>query len=135
MGEKVMEKNLVEEFRALCSFISESYDPLLGEDDLECVYEKFLNFLLEHPAEREMFVDEIIKILKMYRGAREHEGKLLPITAIAYSMHELKWPEIYEFANIENRDFYSKNMSTLMLEVISAYGDDWESKDFYKRFS
>lgn len=49
-------------------------------------------------------------------------------------MHELRWPEIYDFAEAENREYYVKRMETLMSNLIDAYSDDWEDRFFYERF-
>ena len=109
-------------------------DPTVGEDQLETLYVQFLEFLLRSGEHRQRLVELILDVMKKYRTAREIKGRLLPGTAIAYAMYELRWPEIFSFAESENRDFYSKRMETSMSNLMNAYSDDWEDRIFYKRF-
>ena len=109
-------------------------DPTFGEDQLEPLYVQFLEFLSMNEEHRQQLVELILDVMKRYRTAREVKGRLLPGTAIAYAMHELRWPEIFAFANSENREFYAKRMETSMSNLMDAYSNDWEDRIFYERF-
>ena len=109
-------------------------DPTFGEDQLEPLYIEFLESLSSNEAHREQLAGRILSVMKSYRSAREVKGRLFPGTAIAYAMHELRWIEIFSFAESENRDFYSKRMETSMSNLMDAYSDDWEDRIFYERF-
>ncbi|MDI9855178.1 hypothetical protein [Comamonas sp. 17RB] len=122
------------EFDALSKRITQLADPTLGEDELEPLYEEVLGFLEAHPAHRVELAQRLINVMGAYRFGRERSEALLPSTAIAYSMHVLRWPEVREFAEQEHRDFYAPKMETLMTSIMDAFEDDWEDRDFYKRF-
>ncbi len=122
------------EFNALSKRIIQLAEPTLGEDELEPLYEEVLGFLEAHPAHRVELAQRLINVMGAYRFGRERPEALLPSTAIAYSMHVLRWPEVREFAEQEHRDFYAPKMETLMTSIMAAFEDDWEDRDFYKRF-
>jgi len=109
-------------------------DPTFGEDQLEPLYVQFLEFLMENEEHRQQLVELILSVMKKYRTAREVKGRLLPGTAIAYAMHELRWPEVFAFADSENREYYAKRMETSMSNLMDAYSDEWEDRIFYERF-
>lgn len=109
-------------------------DPTFGEEQLEPLYIQFLEFLSRNEEHHQQLTERIIGMMKMYRTAREVKSQLLPGTAIAYAMHELRWPEIFAFAESENREFYIKRMETLMSNLMDAYSDNWEDRFFYERF-
>lgn len=109
-------------------------DPTFGEDQLEPLYVQFLEFLARNEEHRQQLVERILGVMKKYRTAREVKGRLLPGTAIAYAMHELRWPEIFAFADSENREFYAPRMETSMSNLMDAYSDEWEDRIFYERF-
>lgn len=126
--------DVLSSFRELCDEVACAYMPTLGEDELEPLYEGVLNFLIAHPAEKSLLAQQLIVVMGKYRTSREPSRPLLPCTAISYCMHELRWPEVYAFAEKENADHYSKKQETLMLSVLAAYAGDWEDRDFYRRF-
>jgi hypothetical protein len=130
-----MSAQVVEEFEKLCQHVASAFVPTLGEDKLEPLYGRLLDFLRMHEDYRKELASSLIGIMEKYRHSRESKQTLLPGSAIAYCMHELRWPEIYQFAESENRDFYSKRMATFMTDIMAAYDDDWEDKEFYRRFS
>ena len=130
-----MSRDVISEFEKLCEEVTAASKPTLGEDKLEPLYERVLDFLKAHENDRANLVRSIRDIMQKYRHSRELKQKLLPSTVIAYCMHELRWPEIYQFAESENREFYSQRMSTLMTDIMAAYDDNWEDKEFYKRFA
>jgi len=109
-------------------------DPTFGEDRLEPLYVEFLEFIAKNEAHRQRLVDRILGVIRAYRTARAVKGRLLPGTAIAYAMHELRWPEVFDFAESENRKFYAARMDTSMSNIMDAYSDDWEDRIFYERF-
>ncbi|MBB3224429.1 hypothetical protein [Pseudoduganella umbonata] len=130
-----MNESIDREFDAISQkLINACADPTFGEDRLEPLYVQFLEFLSRNEESRQQLVARILQTMKKYRTAREVKGRLLPGTAIAYAMHELRWPEIYDFAEAENREYYVKRMETLMSNLIDAYSDDWEDRFFYERF-
>ena len=133
MGEAVNDQ-VLNAFETLCTKAAEADQVTLGEDELEPLYEEVLEFLTSHPTHRAQLAQSLIDMMGKYRFSRERREKLLPSTAIVYAMHELRWPEILEFAQQENQAFYAPKMETLMNSIIAAYEDDWENKDFYKRF-
>lgn len=109
-------------------------DPTFGEDKLEPLYIDFLELLSSNEEHRPQLAQRILNVMKGYRNAREVKGRLLPGTAIAYAMHELRWDEIFSFADYENREFYSLRMDTTMSNLMDAYSDEWEDRIFYERF-
>jgi len=130
-----MNEMIDRQFNAISQEIIEaSSDPSFGEDQLEPLYEEFLEFLSGHEEFRQELVECIVGVIKKYRTARHVKGKLLPGTAIAYAMHELRWPEVFSVAQAENREYYAKHMETSMTNLMDAYSDDWEDHIFYKRF-
>ncbi len=127
--------SITEELDAICARIVQADEPTKGEDELEPKYEELLNFLVLHQSHREVLLQRLFAIMRGYRTSRERQEPLLPATAIAYAMHELRWPEVLQFAKHENDDFWWRSKSTVMTEIMDAYGDDWEDKVFYRRFS
>lgn len=134
MGEAVMDNFLMTDFDLLCHKVALAALPTLGEDALEPLYEDVLKFLESHPEHRVELSQRLIDVMGRYRFNRENKECLLPSAAIAYSMHVLRWPEVLKFAEEENRVFYAPKMATLMSSIMAAFEDDWEDKDFYKRF-
>lgn len=131
-----MTNNLLKtEFDAICDRIIDADTSLLSETELEPSYELLLAFLKQHEHDRDELVSYINATILSYRNVNKGDEKLLPGLAIAYCMHVLRWPEIYAFADAENRNFYSKKMATGMTEILDAYSDDWDDKDFYRRFN
>ena len=130
----MIQPNIETNFNLLCEMVEKANIPTAGQDEVEPSYEKLLEFLADHPKERVFLSQKLIEIMSEYRFVRGTKVKLLPSAAIAYCMHELRWPEIYEFAKKENIAFYSKKMETLMTDIMSAYDDSWDDRDFYKRF-
>ena len=131
----MMERNLQAQFDSVCQRVIEASAKPAGEDELEPVYEEFLNFLIKNQDKKDDLIRALIGVIAGYRDARTSGRRLLPVTAIAYSMHELRWPEIYAFAESENKDFYSKKKATMMWDVMEAYSNDWQEREFYERFS
>ncbi|MCE3607010.1 hypothetical protein LXA47_25900, partial [Massilia sp. P8910] len=130
-----MTKKLGAQFELISrSLIDACTDPTFGEDRLEPLYIIFLEFLKENENQREHLIEFIFDAMRKYRTARATKENLLPGTAIAYAMHELRWPEILKFAELENREFYLTRMSTVMTSIMDAYSDEWEDKFFYVRF-
>lgn len=129
-----MSDSVLEEFDRLCKSVAAEAAPTLGEDELEPLYERVLNFLAKNEDRRAALSQRLIDVMAQYRFARDKPGTLLPSTAIAYSMHELRWPEVRAFAERENAAFYSPKRATLMTDILSAYSDEWEDREFYRRF-
>ena len=116
------------------NLINACEDPTFGEDKLEPLYMGFLEFLAKNEDHRPQLAKRILDVMKGYRTGREVKGRLLPGTAIAYAMHELRWAEIFSFADYENREFYALRMETTMSNLMDAYSDEWEDRIFYERF-
>lgn len=129
-----MRNQVIDDFDALSNRVAQLAEPTLGEDELEPLYEKILGFLEEHSAYRVELAQRLIDVIGSYRFGRARQEPLLPSTAIAYSMHVLRWPEVLKFAEQEHLTFYAPKMATLMTGIMEAFDDDWEDKDFYKRF-
>ena len=129
-----MKNQVLDEFDALSKRVAQLAEPTLGEDELEPLYEEVLGFLEAHPAHRAELAQRLIDVVGAYRFGRERQEALLPSTAVAYSMHVLRWPEVLAFAEQEHRAFYAPKMATLMTAIMAAFEDDWEDRDFYKRF-
>lgn len=129
-----MSDSVLDDFDLLCHKVALAALPTLGEDALEPMYEEVLGFLESHPAHRAELSQRLIDVMGRYRFGRERQERLLPSAAIAYSMHVLRWPEVLRFAEEENRVFYAPKMATLMTSIMAAFEDDWEDRDFYKRF-
>ena len=122
-------------FDALCARLVRVVEPQLGVTELEPYYVEFLNFLSTHADERALLAARIMEIMGAYRSNRARKQPLLPISAIAYAMHELRWPEVLEFAERENAVFYARTKSTFMTSLIDAFDDAWEDRTFYRRFA
>ncbi len=129
-----MTERVLDEFDALSKRVAQTASPILGEDELEPLYEDVLGFLEAHPNSRAELAQRLIATMGSYRFGRERQEAILPSTAIAYCMHVLRWPEVLEFAKQEHLSFYAPRMATLMTNIIDAFGNDWEDRDFYKRF-
>jgi hypothetical protein len=134
MGEAAVSANVLSDFDSLCRRIAVQASPTMGEDALEPLYEEVLDFLLSHPESRIELAQRLIETIRKYRKGHESLEPLLPSSTIAYSMHVLRWPEIRRFVEEENRSFYAPRMSTFMSAILDAFSDDWEDRDFYKRF-
>lgn len=131
----MMKRILRTELDSVCDRIVNADQSLLSEADLEPNYEALLEFLIQHQEDRGELVGYINEIISSYRNISKSDTKLLPGFAIAYCMYELRWPEIFAFAEKENKDHYSKTMASGMTEILDAYSDDWDDKDFFRRFN
>jgi len=130
-----MTETLNQSFASVRAHVSAQALPQLGEDKLEPVYEELLRFLEAHPNERAALARLLVEEVKAHRSRAAAGESRLPIQAIAYCMHVLRWSEVLEAAERENDEFYSLRMSTAMEPIVGAYSDDWEDRDFYRRFS
>jgi hypothetical protein len=129
-----MSGTVLNEFETLIDRVAKLANPTLGEDELEPLYEEVLSFLEAHAAHKAELSQCLIHIMAEYRFGREKDKTILPSTAIAYSMHVLRWSEVFEFAEQANRAFYATKMATLMTDIMEAFTDDWDDRDLYKRF-
>lgn len=135
MGKKMTE-GLVGKFEAISKAVVDACsDPTFGENELEPFYIELLEFLRQNERYRPQLVELILGEMRRYRTARTVKARILPGMAIAYVMHELRWPEVFNFAQAENREFYAERMETVMSNLMEAYTDDWEDRIFYERFS
>jgi hypothetical protein len=130
-----MTETLNQSFESVRSYVSTHALPELGEDKLEPVYEELLRFLEAHATERPTLAHLLAEEVKANRSRGVSNQSRIPIQAIAYCMHLLRWSEVLEAAKRENDEFYSHRMSTALEPIIGAYFDDWEDRDFYRRFS
>ena len=119
---------------SICQSIIDKSDEIDSETEMEPGYELLLDFLIKNESDKGELIEYLKSIILSYRNTEKRQEKFLPGLAIAYCMHVLRWPEIYDFSAAENKDFYSKKMSSGMSEILDAYSDDWEDKDFYHRF-
>lgn len=129
-----MKNQVIDEFDALSKRVAQLAEPTLGEDELEPLYEEILGFLEAHSSHRAELAQRLIDVIGAYRFGRERRELLLPSTAIAYSMHVLRWSEILKFAEQEHCAFYAPKLATLMTSIMESFDDNWEDRDFYKRF-
>jgi hypothetical protein len=104
------------------------------ETEIEPVSEEILVLLSTNPKLKAMFIEQLKAIISSYRTARETGEVILPVSVIAYCMHELRWAEIFDFCKKENVEFYSQKQATTLVEIIDAFNDDWEDKIFYRRY-
>jgi TPR repeat protein len=137
-GNTLAQNNLIgtpiEKFDALCQHVADSYQSLLSQDKREPLYEQILEFLMSHEADHDQLVKSITGIMFRYRETPNANKKVLPVTAIEYCMHALRWPEVYGFAKSENRDFYAQYRDPFMTDIMHAFHDEWPNKVFYRRF-
>lgn len=129
-----MAGSLSRSFEALRARIAAGSRPELGEDELEPLYVELLDFLKLHSSERPLLSRLLVDDLEARRDRGRREPRL-PIHAVAYCMHVLRWEEIREAAKRENDEFYSLRMGTAMYPIIDAFDDDWEDREFYRRFT
>lgn len=130
-----MTETLKQSFESIRADVSVRALPQLGEDALEPVYEELLGFLEAHGSERAELGRLLAEEVRAHRTHAVSGESRLPIQAIAYCMHVLRWSDVLEAAKQENDEFYSLRMSTAMEPIISAYSDDWDDRDFYRRFT
>jgi len=130
-----MTEALNQSFASVRAHVAAQALPQLGEDKLEPIYEELLRFLEAHANERAALARLLVEEVKAHRSRAASGEQRLPIQAIAYCMHVLRWSEVLEAAERENEEFYSLRMSTAMEPIVGAYSDDWEDRDFYRRFS
>lgn len=129
-----MTSELANEFEVTRERIARRAIAHLGEDALEYVYEDLLFFLQSHLDQRAELVQYLIDDIKSQRNGSDGEKTRLPLQAIAYCMHELRWHEVLGAAKLENDEFYSLKKSTLMSSIIDSFDDHWEDRVFYRRF-
>jgi hypothetical protein len=135
MGAKQMKNDaLKSEFEELRTKLISANDPVQSETELEPVYAELLEFLVKNERYRKELVVLLGEVIKSFRNPHAINGRFFPGMAIAYCMHVLRWPEIYNLAVSENHDFYSKKMQRGMADILNSYDDSWEDKDFYQRF-
>lgn len=103
-------------------------------DDLEKSYEDLLNFLVDEAEARGTISQWLMEQVKAIRSGREGGG-LLSVDAIAYCMHELRWPEILNVAQAEHENFYSLKMDNTLLPLIDSYSNEWSDAEVYARHS
>ena len=130
-----MTENLNHSFESMRAHVASRALPQLGEDALEPLYDELLGFLESHGSERALLAQFLVEEVKARRTHGTADGPRLPIQAIAYCMHVLRWSEVLDAAKRENDEFYSLQMGTAMQPIIGAFADDWEDRDFYRRFS
>lgn len=55
-------------------------------EDVDTYYDRVLNYIISHPAQRDMFANAIIMMMK--------DPSKMPYTLVQFCMHELKWSEV-----------------------------------------
>lgn len=105
-----------------------------GDSDVETQYERLLSFIASHEAYRSQISEELVRNVRAYRSARQGRGGFLTIDSLAYCMHVLRWPEIYDAAVDEHAQFFSPRRDTTLLRIIDSFDEDWPDADCYRRF-
>lgn len=110
-----------------------------GEDtysqDIESLYEELLVFLKEKSTSREAIAKVLKSAVRHFRNARREGRGSLSIDAIAYCMHELRWPEILEVALEEHRNYFVPRRESTLIRLIEAFENDWSEAEGYRRYS
>jgi len=118
------ESALKESFHKICREIATEEDSYSA--NIESSYEKLLQLLADNNEARTFFANELIKSVRGYRYARDRGASLLSVDAIAYCMHELRWPEVLAAAQKEHAEVFSKKMDSMLVRLLDAFGDDWQ---------
>jgi hypothetical protein len=105
-----------------------------GDADIEAQYERLLFFLSTHVAERAAILQALIHNVREYRNARKGGGAFVSIDALAYCMHVLRWPEIYDAAVDEHVHYFSPRRDQMLLRIIDSFDEDWPDAICYRRF-
>ena len=130
-----MISNLIHEFRVLCERVSKVEDENEDGQAIERSYEDLLVFLKANESSRALLSEEIGKIVKSYRHARDTGRSELSVDALAYCMHELRWLEVKEAAMSEHRDYFVGRREDILWRLMDAFEADWEKASSYARFS
>lgn len=111
---------VADRFDYLCELATNAY----GEE-LAVSYESTLVDILKFVANNKLARRELAE--KFKRLLLSGDG---PFEAVAFCMHELRWPEIQEFA-IKTMNSSNDSRSEALRSVVLAYADDWPDADLY----
>lgn len=118
-----VKNSITDNFDKLCNLAEQAY----GEE-LEVSYESTLIDILEFVKINQPQKNELIEKFKGLLTSRNG-----PFEAVAFCMHELRWPEIEKFA-IEKMNSSNDPRSEALRSVVLAYGDDWPDADLYEYY-
>ena len=115
---------ITNEFDALCRLAEQAYN----EDQavsFESTLIDILIFVKNNQSARNELVEEFKSLLSSGNG---------PFEAVAFCMHELRWPEIQDFA-IARMNTSTDPRSEALRSLVLAYDDDWPDADLYAYYA
>lgn len=96
------------------------------EIPMEKGFTAVLNFVLEHPNEKEEFI-EAFKILI------DHDNLCSP-NLMQFCMHTLKWKELKDYFSQWLASEKRERVRYILKKIIMSFDDDWYGADIYERF-
>jgi hypothetical protein len=115
-----------DQFLILARSAEEVYAEVLDISKVEPIFEEVLLLITQHPMQRELFTRLLLEIL--------HEPDKGPIELVSFCAHALQWEEFREELNRLFQLSTSERYRSALKQVISAFEDEWEDADMYKKF-
>jgi hypothetical protein len=127
--------------RALLDILIENASRILlarfGLDRAEATFFDIIDLLREDPSLKEDFLARVRTTLERRHPWGSDEGSV-PRELIELAAHELRWPEFKELAEARLRDIFKGDSSLASSDMVrsipAAYDDDWEDREFYRRY-
>jgi hypothetical protein len=83
---------------------------------------RLLEYVRTHPEQRQEMASYFVEAVQGRRRA--------DLQAVAFCMHELRWPEVLAAARQVNAQPHPRTMN-LVAHVIGAFEDDWSLREVY----
>jgi hypothetical protein len=108
-----------------------------GVDRAEATFFDIIELLREEPELRNYFLDMVEKTLERRDPSGFGEGDV-PRELTELAAHELRWPEFKTLADARLQRVFGGDavlaISDVSRSIGEAYRDDWEDREFYRRY-
>ena len=109
-----------------------------GVDRTESVFFEIIDLLRDESALRVPFLAMVEKTLELRDPTGLEEG-CIPRELTELVAHELRWPELRQLADARIVRYFggdrSLAASDISVSIDEAYRNDWEDREFYKRYA
>jgi hypothetical protein len=109
-----------------------------GIETVEVALFQIVDMLRENPNLKPQFLEMVEQTFsKRWPYALGENG--VPAELIELATHELRWPEFAVLANTRIQEIFGGDkilaISDVAHKVIEAYADDWDDREFFKRYA
>jgi hypothetical protein len=109
-----------------------------GVNRAESSFFDVVRLLRAEPRLKEHFLQKVAATFAL-RAPGQLASGTVPIELIELVAHELRWPELLELAKVRVDKFFGGDTALAVGDIADrlsyAYGDNWQDREFYERYS